>query len=203
MECNQSPLFVIIMQSIVNWCVSQPSPTKREIIPIAIINDSGKYEGHRKDANTRQLMTSLVSPPFQVGRRTKFLNMPRERCEQPARLDDICLVAYKNYLLEEFNLISQLRKFERSSVVLQQFEVTAERALAALEHALGATVKGIFHDIVRQKLVKMLLPELSRWLVVDSSSSSSSALSLAAAGQFFLWQWLFWLNTCGYIIKLF
>lgn len=97
--------------------------------------------------------------------------MPEAMCEQPQRLEDICLVAYKDYLLDEFNLISQLQKFEKNSVVLKQFEVTADKSLMALEHALTTTVKGIFQDIVRQKLVEMILPELGKWLVVDSNHS--------------------------------
>jgi hypothetical protein len=68
---------------------------------------------------------------------------------------------YLSYLYGEVMLISQLRAFERQSVLLKQHGLMPDKLLDILQYQLTSCLTGIVRDIVRQKFVNMIIASMS------------------------------------------
>ena len=78
----------------------------------------------------------------------------------PPRLEEMCTYLFLNYLHDEMNLIFHLKNFQDRSVLLKQHGLEPDRLIARLETQLCTSLTGILHDIVRQKMVDILISTL-------------------------------------------
>ena len=86
--------------------------------------------------------------------------MPKQWERSPARLEDLCTYLFLNYLHDEMNLIFHLKNFKDRSVLLKRHGLESDRLIARLESQLTHNLTGILHDIVRQKMVDILISTL-------------------------------------------
>ena len=84
---------------------------------------------------------------------------PQWECNPP-RLEDMCTYLFLNYLHDEMNLIFHLKNFQDRSVLLKQHGLEPDRLIARLESQMTHYLTGILHDIVRQKMVDILISTL-------------------------------------------
>ena len=63
-------------------------------------------------------------------------------------------------LFTEMNLIFHLKNFKDRSVLLKKHGLESETLIARLENQMTESLTGILHDIVRQKMVDMLISTL-------------------------------------------
>ena len=62
--------------------------------------------------------------------------------------------------ITEMNLIFHLKNFKDRSVLLKKHGLESETLIARLENQMTESLTGILHDIVRQKMVDMLISTL-------------------------------------------
>ena len=72
----------------------------------------------------------------------------------------MCIYLFLNYLHDEMNLIFHLKNFKDRSVLLKRHGLESDRLIARLESQLTHNLTGIVHDIVRQKMVDILISTL-------------------------------------------
>ena len=86
--------------------------------------------------------------------------MPPRLERSPQKLEDLCLYLFLNYLHDEMSLIFHLKNFQDRSVLLRQHGLEPEVMIARLQCQLTHSLTGILHDIVRQKMVDILISTL-------------------------------------------
>lgn len=86
--------------------------------------------------------------------------MPRTIDSAPLSLEDQCVYAYLNYLHDEMNLIFHLKNYQDRSVLLKQHNLEPDQLIARLQGQLSHSLTGILHDIVRQKMVDIIISTL-------------------------------------------
>lgn len=67
---------------------------------------------------------------------------------------------FLNYLHDEMSLIFHLKNFNQRSVLLKQHGLEPDRLIARLQGQLTHSLTGILHDIVRQRMVNILISTL-------------------------------------------
>ena len=86
--------------------------------------------------------------------------MPRQINISPIRLEDQCLHVYLNYLHDEVHLMFHLKNFQNRSVLLRQYGLAPDRLYDILQAQLSNSLQGILHDIVRQKMLDILISQM-------------------------------------------
>ena len=86
--------------------------------------------------------------------------MPKQIKISPIKLEDQCLHVYLNYLHDEMNLIFHLKNFQDRSVLLRQYGLAPDRLYDILQSQLSNSLQGILHDIVRQKMLDILISQM-------------------------------------------
>lgn len=86
--------------------------------------------------------------------------MPRQIDNSPIKLEDQCLHVYLNYLHDEMHLIFHLKNFQDRSVLLRQYGLSPDRLYDILQDQLSNSLQGILHDIVRQKMLDILISQM-------------------------------------------
>jgi hypothetical protein len=86
--------------------------------------------------------------------------MPQRMECTPLRLEDQCIYVYLNYLHDEMNLIFHLKNYQERSVLLRQHGLAPAKLIDKLQSQLSNSLTGILHDIVRQKMVNILISTL-------------------------------------------
>lgn len=90
--------------------------------------------------------------------------MPKSLRQNPLKLEDQCVKTYLNYLYDEINLISKIRAYETKSVLLKKFGLQSEALFEVLQTQLSTKLRGILHDLVRQKMLDIVISRLHIWL---------------------------------------
>ena len=90
-----------------------------------------------------------------------FSRMPPIRSSSPSRLEDQCLQVYLNYLHDEVHLLFYLKNFHNRSVLLSKHGLAPEKLYKILQDQLSHSLTGILHDIVRQKMLDILISRMS------------------------------------------
>ena len=72
----------------------------------------------------------------------------------------MCIYLFLNYLHDEMNLIFHLKNFRNRSVLLKQHGLEPDVLIARLQSQLTNSLTGILHDMVRQKMVNILIETL-------------------------------------------
>ena len=86
--------------------------------------------------------------------------MPRRLECAPQKLEDQCIYVYLNYLHDEMNLIFHLKNYREKSVLLKQHGLEPDFLISRLQCQLSNNLAGILQDIVRQKMVDILISTL-------------------------------------------
>ena len=86
--------------------------------------------------------------------------MPRRMECTPIKLEDQCIYVYLNYLHDEMNLIFHLKNYRERSVLLKQHGLEPDLLVNRLQTQLSNNLAGILQDIVRQKMVDILISTL-------------------------------------------
>ena len=86
--------------------------------------------------------------------------MPSQLEKSPPKLEDLCLYLFLNYLHDEMSLIFHLKNFQDRSVLLKQHGLQPDQLIARLQSQLTHSLTGILHDIVRQRMVDILISTL-------------------------------------------
>ncbi len=109
--------------------------------------------------------------------------MPRARSHQPASLESQCIEAYMRYLYEEVNFVMHVRYFEDKSALLQRTGLSSQAMLQALDVQLACSLRGILHDIVRQKMVDLVVANLHGVVMSDRAKEGSISLLMQQQQQ--------------------
>lgn len=86
--------------------------------------------------------------------------MPKRMESTPLKLEEQCIYVYLNYLHDEINLIYHLNNYRERSVLLRQHGLDPDVLIARLQNQLSSNLAGILQDIVRQKMVDILISTL-------------------------------------------
>ena len=86
--------------------------------------------------------------------------MPRRMECTPIKLEDQCIYVYLNYLHDEMNLIFHLKNYRERSVLLKQHGLEPDLLVNRMQTQLSNNLAGILQDIVRQKMVDILISTL-------------------------------------------
>ena len=90
--------------------------------------------------------------------------MPKQIKISPIKLEDQCLHVYLNYLHDEMNLIFHLKNFQDRSVLLRQYGLAPDKLYDILQSQLSNSLQGILHDIVRQKMLDILISQMHLYI---------------------------------------
>ncbi len=115
-----------------------------------------------------------------AGEASKGPKMPPEKRFQPASLESQCFDAYMRYLYEEVDFIQHIKYFENKSVLLRKTGLSADSLIQALKSQLAGSLKGILHEIVRQKMLDAVVANLHG--VVQQRDPLSPQQQLAGGG---------------------
>ena len=86
--------------------------------------------------------------------------MPKQINNNPIKLEDQCMHVYLNYLHDEMHLIFHLKNFQDRSVLLRQYGLAPDKLYDILQSQISNNLQGILHDIVRQKMLDILISQL-------------------------------------------
>ena len=86
--------------------------------------------------------------------------MPKQIKISPTKLEDQCMHVYLNYLHDEVHLMFHLKNFQDRSVLLRQYGLAPDRLYDLLQSQLSNSLQGILHDIVRQKMLDILISQM-------------------------------------------
>ena len=87
--------------------------------------------------------------------------MPKQIKNNPIKLEDQCMHVYLNNLHDEMHLMFYLKNFQDRSVILRQRQDLApDKLYDILQHQISNNLQGILHDIVRQKMLDILISQL-------------------------------------------
>ena len=87
--------------------------------------------------------------------------MPKQIKNNPIKLEDQCMHVYLNNLHDEMHLMYYLKNFQDRSVILRQRQDLApDKLYDILQYQISNNLQGILHDIVRQKMLDILISQL-------------------------------------------
>ena len=90
--------------------------------------------------------------------------MPKKIKISPSKLEDQCLHVYLNYLHDEVHLMFYMKNFQDRSVLLRQYGLAPDRLYELLQSQLSNSLQGILHDIVRQKMLDILISQMHHFI---------------------------------------
>jgi len=91
--------------------------------------------------------------------------MPKQIRNNPIKLEDQCMHVYLNNLHDEMYLMYYLRNFQERSVILRQRpDLAPDKLYDVLQYQISNNLQGILHDIVRQKMLDILISQLHHYI---------------------------------------